>query len=72
MIFNTMIAIIETGTWPDSGGINEQEDFWVELVADFAPYLDELKFNRRLSVVAELVSTAFGGGKGGKGGFRKK
>lgn len=75
MIYQTLIAILTTGTWPEKGGINDQDYSWVELVAEFGPYLDELKFSRRLGIVAELVSSALGGSKnqgGLKGGVRKK
>jgi hypothetical protein len=75
MIFQTLIAILETGTWPDKGGINDQEFIWVELVSDFGPYLDELKFSKRLGIIAELVSSAFGSPKsagGLKNGSGKK
>ena len=77
MIYNTLIAIIETGTWPEDGGINDQDIFWVELVSQFSPYIDQTKWNYRLSVIVELVNQAFGGKKktnqGGLGsGTRKK
>ena len=63
MIFHTLVAIIETCTWPDLGGINNQEDLWVELVAEFAPLRRQLEFSHRLNIVSELVSSAFGSGK---------
>ena len=66
MIFNTLIAILITGNWPDNGSMNEQESIWVELISEFGPLYDEMKFNQRLSKVAKLVSSAFGGTKGSK------
>lgn len=63
MIFHTLVAIIETCTWPEEGGINDQDDLWVELVAEFAPLRRQLEFSHRLNIVSELVSSAFGSSK---------
>ncbi len=52
-IFHTLIAILETGTWPDEGGINKQEAIWVELVAEYGQYRRDLEFNDRFSRVAK-------------------
>ena len=61
MIFNTLVAILITGTWPEIGGLNIQEAFWVDLVSEYGPVYDDMKFNQRLSQVSKLVASAFGG-----------
>ena len=60
-IFQTLTAILETGTWPDEGGLNEQEAIWVELVAEYAQYRRDLEFNDRYNKIAKgLSANGFG------------
>lgn len=63
-IFALLSAILETNTWPQAGGIEEQEYFWVELVSEFGPFRRSLEFNQRYEMVAKGVGEAFGS-KGG-------
>jgi len=60
MIFKTLIAILETGTWPDEGGLNNQEYFWIDLVSTFGPLKKTLEFNEKFNTVAK----SFNSGKG--------
>ena len=53
MIYKILISILETGTWPDEGGIYDQEYFWIDLVSNFAPLKKTLEFNEKFSVVAK-------------------
>jgi len=55
-IYQTLIAILETGTWPEEGGLNNQEHFWVELVSEFGPFRRSLEFQDRYSQVAKGIS----------------
>jgi hypothetical protein len=57
VIFKTLIAILETGTWPDSGGLNEQESYWIDLVAEFGPMKKSLEFNQKFNAVAKSLSS---------------
>jgi hypothetical protein len=51
----TLIAILETNTWPDPGGLNQQEHTWVDLVAEFAQYKRDLEFNNKYADVSRDV-----------------
>jgi uncharacterized protein YeaC (DUF1315 family) len=55
-IYKTLTAILETGTWPDKGGLNDQEDLWVDLVADFGPLRRALEFQDRYHTVAKGIA----------------
>lgn len=59
-VFQTLTAILETNTWPDAGGLNDQESYWVELVSIFAPYRRDLEFNDRYNTIAKGISDGFG------------
>lgn len=59
-IFSMLSAILETNSWPKSGGIEQQEYFWVELVSEFGPFRRSLEFNQRYEMVAKGVGEAFG------------
>jgi hypothetical protein len=62
-VFMTLVSILETNTWPEEGGINAQEDFWVELVAEFGQYRRDLEFNSRYARIFKDVSNGFGKNK---------
>lgn len=62
-IFQTLTAILETNTWPKVGGVNDQDAFWVELVAEFAQYKRDLEFNDRYKQVAKGISNGLGKNK---------
>lgn len=62
-VFQTLICILETGTWPDAGGLNNQEYFWVDLVAEFGQYRRDLEFNDRYSRIAEGLNSGTGKNK---------
>lgn len=55
-IFQKLTAILETGTWPKAGGIDDQEYFWVDLVADFGPMRRTMEFNDRFGAIAKGLS----------------
>lgn len=59
--YQTLVCILETGKWPIDGGLNDQENEWVELVSIFGPYKRSLEFNERYNMIAEGLSKAFGG-----------
>jgi hypothetical protein len=56
-VFQTLTAILETGTWPEAGGINDQDGFWVDLVADFGPLRRALEFQERYQAVAKGLTS---------------
>jgi hypothetical protein len=61
MKFKILLSILETGTWPDEGGIYDQDLLWVDLVSTFAPIKKTLEFNEKFSAVAKSFD---GGSKG--------
>lgn len=71
-IYTTLVAILETGVWPKAGGIEDQDDYWVDMVAQFGPMRRTIEFSERFKMVAGSISggNPKGGGttKGAKGG----
>lgn len=63
-IFNELMIIVRSKTWPIEGGLFDQEVFWVELYREFEPICRDLEFNKRFSTVAKAVESAFGGSGG--------
>lgn len=56
-LYVNLIAILETHTWPRSGGIDEQDSEMVELVAQFGPLRRDMEFRERF----RMVSSSFSG-----------
>jgi len=56
MIYKILTAILETGTWPNDGGLNNQESFWIDLVATFGPLRRSLEFHERFNLVAKSIA----------------
>lgn len=67
MIFQTLTAILETNTWPRAGGLEDQEDFWVELVSLFGPFRRQMEFNEKFNLIAQSL----GGGSKSSPSFPK-
>lgn len=59
MVYKMLIAILETGLWPDKGGLYDQDVNWIDLVAEFGPLRKTLEFNEKFKTVAQSL----GGGK---------
>lgn len=61
-IFKVLNAIIETNTWPKAGGLEDQDSFWIDLVAEFGPLKRDFEFQKKI----EIVGKAIGGTEKGK------
>lgn len=62
-VYNTLTAILETNTWPDKGGLNDQESYWVEMVSTFGKYRRDLEFTDRYNTVAKGLTDGLGKNK---------
>lgn len=51
-IHHTLTAILVTKTWPEPGGLNQQDHMWVDLVVEFAQYKRDLEFNSKYGDVS--------------------
>lgn len=61
-LYKTLVCILETGTWPSAGGLDNQAEFWIDLVAEFAPYRRQVEFHQRFTLIAKAI---LGDKKGG-------
>ena len=62
-IYQTLVAILETGTWPRTGGLEDQKDFWIDLVATFGPMRRDLEFSKRVNGIFSRVNNGIQSGK---------
>lgn len=65
-IFRLMLISAETGTMLEKGGLLDQPDWFIDLLAWFIPRLEEIKFNLK----CDKVFGAFKG-SGGLGGMQR-
>jgi len=59
-IYQMLVSILETGLWPNAGGIKDQDAEWVDLVATFGPMRRSLEFNERYNMIAKAITKALG------------
>lgn len=62
-LFKMLIIAAETGTMIDEGGLFDQPQSWIDLLADFLPRYDDQKFfTRARSILGEVQSGGAGSG----------
>lgn len=52
-LFQLLVTCTETGAMLESGGLNEQPYWWIELVSWFAPMYNERRFANRVRAIGE-------------------
>ena len=62
--YRTLVTILETGSLPDSGGINDQDPIWGELVSEFGPYRRKKEFFSNVYQIATAAGLTGGANQG--------